>query len=301
MRRPTWSGCEKAVRLGPLGVRARSPRLVGLADGHARAPPQRSAIRAAVRDCESHAFDPSTVRTESETADADVVASSDSRRRRVLLNTGHEADERRHGGCDHSDRGDRERRDIERSRSHEGVRAEGRRASLVRVLGEERSLRRDRRSARHAPRLRHPHAATERDRFAPHGARAEVHARGLAHSVPPHARLQHALAAGDGPRRDRDADGGRAAAPTRGHDASRARARGVREARVAMEGRERRAHRRAAARPRRFSRLEALEVHDGRGHEPRRERSVRAPLRAGAHVPRDAAHQLVPGVPHRVE
>ncbi len=109
---------------------------------------------------------------------------------------------------------------------------------------------------------------------------------------------QHALAAGHRPRGHRHADRRRAAARARGEDPPRPRARGVRRARLEVEGRERRAHPRPAARPRRVSRLATQQVHDGPRHEPRRDRGVRAPLRRGAHLPRDAPHQLVPRVPH---
>ena len=94
----------------------------------------------------------------------------------------------------------------------------------------------------------------------------------------------------------RHADGRRAAARARRQDAPRPRARGVRRARVAVEGA------RAAAASRCSSACSARrptgahQVHDGPGHEPRRDRGVRAPLRGGPDVPRDAPHQLVPRV-----
>src|SRR5579884_2860072 len=68
-----------------------------------------------------------------------------------------------------------------------------------------------------------------------------------------------------------------------------------------MAARDGRPYPHASARARCKPRLVALEVHDGSGHEPRRNRGVRALPRAGPHVPGDAPHQLVPRMPHGAE
>ena len=49
----------------------------------------------------------------------------------------------------------------------------------------------------------------------------------------------------------------------------------------------------------RLARLAARALHHGRGALPGRARGVRAALRGGAHLPGQAAHQLVPALPHR--
>ncbi len=178
-------------------------------------------------------------------------------------------------------------------RALQGLRSQGRRAALVRVLGGARRLRRERRPGRHAARLRRADAAAQRDRLAPHGARAQLHARGRARPLAPHARVQHALAAGHRSRRHRHADRGRAAARARGQDA--ATTSGARSSSSASGSGRRRA---AGASPSSSacSGVSAdwprTQVHDGPGHDPRRARGVRPPLRGGAHLPRHAPHQL---------
>ena len=126
--------------------------------------------------------------------------------------------------------------------------------------------------------------------------------RGRAHPPQADAGLQHALDARHRSRRHRDA--GRRRAPAQGARASRAHDLG-REAFVervwkwkAREGgrilEQLRVHGRLV-------RLVARALHDGRGPLARRARGVRAPLRGGAHLPRDAAHQLVRRVPDGAE
>ena len=108
-----------------------------------------------------------------------------------------------------------------------------------------------------------------------------------------------AVAAGHRPRRHRHADGGRAAAQRRGQEAHRPRARGIRRARVAMEGAVRRHDRAADAPPRRLGRLVARALHDGRGPVARGHRGVRAPARGGPDLPRQAPGELGSGAAHR--
>ena len=174
-----------------------------------------------------------------------------------------------------SDAGPRRTR-LRRARFRPALRPGARRAALVRVLGAARRLRDERLAGRRAARLCRADAAAQRDGQPAHGPRADDDARGRARALAPHARLQRPLAARDRPRRNRDADRRRARARARGQVAPRHRARGVRRARVAMAPRDGRPDPPAAARARRERRLVARQVHDGRGHEPRRDRGVRA-------------------------
>ena len=82
----------------------------------------------------------------------------------------------------------------------------------------------------------HRDPAAERHRHAAHGPRVPAHADGHADAPAPHGRRQHAVAARHRSRRHRDADGRRAAAERRRQAPPRSRPRGVRRARVAMEG-----------------------------------------------------------------
>ena len=123
---------------------------------------------------------------------------------------------------------------------------------------------------RHA--LLHPDPAAERHRHAAHGPRVPAHAHGRAHPLPPHARLQHAVAAGHRPRRHRHADGRRA--PARRARASRAHDLGREKfvERVWEWKEQSGAHHHAPdAPPRRLGRLVARALHDG----PRLSRAVR--------------------------
>ena len=80
------------------------------------------------------------------------------------------------------------------------------------ALGRGRGLQGDAPGAGRGRALVHRHPATERDRRAPHGARARRHASGHPRALPSHDGQGRALAAGHGPCRHRDADGGRTAA-----------------------------------------------------------------------------------------
>ncbi len=177
-------------------------------------------------------------------------------------------------------------------RALQGVRSQGRRAALVRVLARARRLRGERRAGRRAARLFPAHPAAERHRIAPHGARAHLDDRGRAGPLPPHARLQHALAAGHRSRRHRHPDGRRAPAQARGQEPPRPRARGVRRAGLGVEGPERRAHRAAAAGAGHQRRLAPQQVHDGSGPHPRGARGLRPALPGGADLPRHPPHPL---------
>ncbi len=84
-----------------------------------------------------------------------------------------------------------------------------------------------------------------------------------------------------------------------GDIAPRAWARGVRAPRLGMEGAVGLHHHAPDAPPRRLVRLVARVLHDGRRALARRHRSVRAPVRRGAHLPRQAPRELGPGAAHR--
>ena len=71
------------------------------------------------------------------------------------------------------------------------------------------------------------------------------------------------------PRRDRDADAGRAPAQVRGHQPRGDRARGVRRARVALARAVRRHDHRPVQAPRRVVRLRGRALHARRGLRPR--------------------------------
>ena len=148
--------------------------------------------------------------------------------------------------------------------------------------------------------LRHRHPAAERDRLAAYGSRAQQHAAGRARPLRAHARPRRAVAAWDGSRRHRHADGGRAAidgAP--GAEPPRPRPRGVRRARLAVEGRVRRADHQSAEAARRLLRLVARALHHGRGAVARRAQGVRRSLPRRAHLQGQAPGQLGPEAAHR--
>ena len=188
----------------------------------------------------------------------------------------------------------------ESARFVEALRPARGRVALVRVLGESRRLRGARDDPNgHAPGLRHPDAAAERHGLAAHGPRAALHARGRAHALAPHARLQHALAAGHRSRGHRDAD--RRRAPARSARARRATTSGARSSSSACgSGRTR-----AAVASRSSSACSARRPTGAARKftmDPDMSRAVREAFvrlyEEGPHLPRDAPHQLVPGVPH---
>ena len=105
---------------------------------------------------------------------------------------------------------------------------------------------------------------------------------------------------GTRPRRHRDAERGRAAAREGGQDAARPRPRGVRGARLGVEGAEHGGTILEQLRALGASlRLDARALHDGRGPLARGARGLRAALREGPHLPRRPHHQLVPALPDR--
>ena len=83
-----------------------------------------------------------------------------------------------------------------------------------------------------------------------------------------------------------------------GKHRARSRARGIRRARVAMEGTVRRHDPAAGAAPRQFRRLVARPLHDGRRPVGRRHRRVRALVRGRTDLSRQASGQLGSGAAH---
>ncbi len=146
----------------------------------------------------------------------------------------------------------------------------------------------------------HRHAAAERHRPAAHGARDGRDPAGYPDALQAYAGVQRAVAPRHRPRGHRHADQGRGgAAHQGGADTLRPRAREVFAARVAVEGKVRQPHRRAAEEDGRELRLVTLPLHDGRGLLPRRARDVLRAVRQGADLQGQPHHQLVPALPDR--
>ena len=119
---------------------------------------------------------------------------------------------------------------------------------------------------------------------------------GRADPLPPHARLQHAVAAGHRPRRHRHADRRRArSSDAQAESRARPRPRRLRRARVGVEAAVRRHHHAADAPPGRVGRLVARALHDGRRPVRSGRRNLRAPVRRRPDLPRQAAGELGPG------
>ena len=112
--------------------------------------------------------------------------------------------------------------------------------------------------------------AAERHRRAAHGARAQRHDPGHADPLRADARQAHEVDPRHRPRRDRDADAGRAAARLRGHEPRGDRPRGVHRARVALARAVRRHDHRPVQAARRVVRLRRGALHARRGVRPRR-------------------------------
>ena len=99
-------------------------------------------------------------------------------------------------------------------------------------------------------------------------------------------------------RRDRHAGRRRAEAPRGRHRAPRPGPRGLRRARLGVEGAVRRRDRRADQADGRLPRLDARAVHDGRGALAGRARRVRPAVRGRPDLPGRASRELVPDRPH---
>ena len=123
-------------------------------------------------------------------------------------------------------------------------------------------------------------------------------ARRRAHPLAPHARLQHALAARASitrasPRRPWSSGSSSARARRATTSGARSSSSACGSGRPRAAGASLEQQRVLGASPD----WTRTQVHDGSRPVARGARSVRAPLRRGAHLPRDAAHQLVPRVP----
>ena len=136
--------------------------------------------------------------------------------------------------------------------------------------------------------------ASQRDRGAAHGPRAERLDAGRPGADAADAGAQHALDARHRPRRDRHPGRGREGAARGGHRSPRARAGGIRGADLGLEGAIRLEDRRAVQAPRRLLRLRARALHPRRGLRRRGPPGLRLPLREGLHLPRPLPGQLGP-------
>ena len=163
-------------------------------------------------------------------------------------------------------------------------------------MGASRLLRRRHRSGSSG--VRDPAAAAERDRHPAHGACVQPDHHGRAHPLPPDARLQHALAAGHRPCGHRHPDRGRAPARGEGPVAPCPGPRGVHRPGVGLEALLRRHHHQPDEAARRLGGLRTRVLHDGRVAVDGGGRHVRAPLRAGPDLPRQAAGELGPEARH---
>src|ERR1700674_97565 len=112
----------------------------------------------------------------------------------------------------------------------------------------------------------------------------------------PDARVQHAVSAGNGPCGNFYAAGGGAATGGARNRLPEAGARGIRTARMEVEGRERGENHAADAADWRELRLVTGEIHAFAGNVARSARSVCAVVRGEIDLPRDAAGELVPGL-----
>src|SRR5437667_10584150 len=144
----------------------------------------------------------------------------------------------------------------------------------------------------------HRHPAAQRDSRAAHGPRPRQRHTGRADPLRADAWPRRAVAAGDRPRRDRDAERGRKAGYRERHDALRdgagglfARGGGIWEA----DGPH---HPRAAQSNRQLLRLDAHAFHARSGILARGARSVRAAVGAAADLSRPPGDPLVPPLPH---
>ena len=147
----------------------------------------------------------------------------------------------------------------------------------------------------------HRHPAAQRHRLAAHGPRADQHHRGHPHPLAPHAGRKTLWLPGHRPRRHRHPDGGRARArEDRRQDPPRPR---PRDSSSSASGSGSASTATASSSSSRVLGCSldwsARALHHGRGALARRARGLRAPARGGAHLPRRAAGQLVPALPHR--
>ena len=182
--------------------------------------------------------------------------------------------------------------------SRQDLRAARDRAEVVSLLGIAGALQPV--VARRCSRVLHPAAAAERDRDAAHGARVPADADGLAHSLAPDARRQHAVAARYRSRRHRHPDRGRESAARRRHDAARAWPRALHRARLGLEARIGLNHHQPDAQARRVGRLVARALHHGRRTVQRRARHLRAFVQRRTDLSRQETGELGPGARHRI-
>ena len=152
------------------------------------------------------------------------------------------------------------------------------------------------------PVVLHPAAAAERDGHAAHGARVQPDHHGQPDALPPHARLQHAVGAGHRPCRHRHADRGGAPAAGAGPVAPRPGPQELRREGLGVEGKVRQHHHHARC-------AAWATAWTGRTSTSRWTRTcrkvvtadLRAAVRAGPDLPRQAPGELGPGAEDRRE
>ncbi len=141
----------------------------------------------------------------------------------------------------------------------------------------------------------HPVAAAQRDRHAAHGPWLQPHDHGCADALPPHARLQHAVAAGHRPCRHRHPDRRRAPVAGRRQEPARHRAQEFRRPGLGVEAGKRQHHHRPDAAHRRHGGLDARVLHDGRHPVGGGQRDLRAAVRRRPDLSRQTPGELGPG------
>ncbi len=141
--------------------------------------------------------------------------------------------------------------------------------------------------------LLHRYSAAQCDWIDSHRAHAGAHADRHADALAPHARLPNALAAGHGPRGNRHASGRRARIGQGRAEAQGDRTRGVRAARLGVEGAFRRQHQAANDPSGRLMRLVARAIHARSAALSRGARSFSAPLPRGIDLSRSLHRELV--------
>ena len=136
------------------------------------------------------------------------------------------------------------------------------------------------------------HSAAQRYGQPPHGACAQQHAPGHPDPLRPDEGPGRALAAGNRPCGNRDADGCRAPAGGRGKDPPRSRTRGVHRACLGLEGGIGRHDHGPVTPARRVLRLESRALHHGRGPVAGRPHGFRQALQGRPDLSRQTPGQL---------
>ncbi|OIQ70763.1 hypothetical protein GALL_476220 [mine drainage metagenome] len=147
----------------------------------------------------------------------------------------------------------------------------------------------------------HPASPAQRHRHPAHGPRLQSDGDGRPHPLPPHARIQYPMGAGHRPCWHRHADRGGTAVADAGSEPPRLGARGLRAKGVGVEAAVWRHHHRPDAPHGRLGELGARILHHGRQALQGGGRDLRAAIRTGPDLPRQAPGELGPGAQERGE